>query len=135
MRIGAPEIESILTRRHDRLMYLNIELLQAALRFLKIATPLVLASELEGVCGQSTERLISIGRAVAADEYLSGAGGKNYHDEAAFQAAGIRLVYSDFAHPVYPQLHGEFIPQLSAVDYLFNVPSRDQMFGKLFVAA
>lgn len=117
----APEIGTILARPCERLIDLNVELLQSAFHHLAIKTPTLLASELEGVEGQGTERLISICRAVGADEYVSGAGGKNYQDESAFHTAGIHLEYTHFEHPTYPQLNGEFAVNLSIVDYLFNV--------------
>jgi hypothetical protein len=126
----APDIQCVLTRRYDRLVELNTELLTLAFRYLGVTTPVIRASELTGVEGMSTDRLIAICHAVSADEYLSGAGGRNYQDEAAFEAAGIRLVYSDFEHPVYPQLHGDFMPCLSVIDYLFNVPSAEALFRR-----
>jgi hypothetical protein len=30
------------------------------------------------------------------------------------------VVWQDFVHPVYPQLHGPFEPYLSIVDLVFN---------------
>lgn len=119
----ATEIGAILARPHERLVDLNVELLRTAFHHLSIETPTMLASELEGVEGQGTERLISICRSVGADEYISGTGGKNYQDESAFEAGGIHLEYTRFEHPTYPQLNGEFAANLSIVDYLFNVPS------------
>jgi len=50
-----------------------------------------------------TQRLIDICRLVGADTYLSGAGGHKYLEQAEFEKAGIRLVFQDFRHPVYPQ--------------------------------
>ena len=32
----------------------------------------------------------------------------------------IRVLFQDFTHPVYPQRFGSFVPNLSAVDLLFN---------------
>ena len=40
--------------------------------------------------------------------------------EQDFLSANIQLIWQDFVHPVYPQLHGEFIPNLSILDLLFN---------------
>jgi hypothetical protein len=119
--VVTPEIDAILARPYERLIDLNMELLRTAFHHLAITTPTLLASELTGIKGQGTERLISICHTVGADEYLSGAGGKNYQDESAFEAAGIRLEYTHFEHPTYPQLNGEFAANLSIVDYLFNV--------------
>ena len=46
--------------------------------------------------------------------------GRDYIDDSLFTDAGIAIEYQDYDHPVYPQLHGEFIPFLSVVDLLFN---------------
>ena len=37
-----------------------------------------------------------------------------------FEEANIKVLWQDFKHPVYPQLHGEFIPYLSSIDVFFN---------------
>ena len=37
-----------------------------------------------------------------------------------FEQAGIKCEIYDFAHPVYPQLWSNFIPNLSIIDLLFN---------------
>jgi hypothetical protein len=55
-----------------------------------------------------------------ADTYISGALGRGYLDEAAFQAAGIKVVYQDYKQPTYPQLWGDFLPYMSILDYLCN---------------
>jgi len=46
--------------------------------------------------------------------------GKDYIDEALFAKMRIRLEYHSYRHPVYSQLHGEFVPYLSVIDLLFN---------------
>jgi len=66
------------------------------------------SSWLDGIEGASTERLISICKTVGANTYLSGPSGKNYQDEKLFEDAGIKVIYSSFKHPQYPQLWGEF---------------------------
>jgi hypothetical protein len=99
------------------------ELSVAGLRFfmgkLGISVPIRFEKEL-GVPGEKTERIINICRAVGADTYLSGAGGKAYMDEPAFERAGIGLRYQHFEHPVYPQLHGAFEPYMAAPDLMLN---------------
>ena len=71
-----------------------------------------------------TQRLIDICRLVGADTYLSGAGGHKYLEQAEFEKAGIRLVFQNFRHPVYPQRStgtgAAFTSNLSALDGLFN---------------
>ena len=65
-------------------------------------------------------RLIDICRIVGADTYLSGRDGSQYMDLACFRDSGIKVITQDFQHPSYPQRFGEFVPQLSAIDLLFN---------------
>lgn len=55
-----------------------------------------------------------------ADTFLFGALGRDYADAEAFERAGIRVVFQDYQHPTYPQQYGEFVPNLSVVDLLFN---------------
>jgi hypothetical protein len=114
-------LTAIIQQPHPHLVDLNIALLEATFEMLGITTPVVRSSKLPNISGASTERLISICKSLSATEYLSGAGGKKYQSEEAFEQSGIKLIYSDFDHPIYPQLYGDFVPQLSVVDYLMNV--------------
>ena len=69
---------------------------------------------------KSNQLLVDLLEKVNATHYLSGIGAKNYHKDEPFKEANIKVVWQDFKHPVYPQLHGEFIPYLSSIDLLFN---------------
>jgi len=70
--------------------------------------------------GKSTELLVNIVKRLRGTQYLSGTGAKKYMDESLFEKAGIELTYTDFEHPEYNQLWGDFIPNLSVLDLLFN---------------
>jgi WbqC-like protein family len=84
------------------------------------APELVFASELSAE-GNATDLLIALVRAVGGDTYLSGGGAGGYQDPAKFEQAGVRLVFQNFHHPVYPQHASEgFIAGLSIADALFN---------------
>jgi hypothetical protein len=89
-------------------------------RAVGIMTPARAASSLGVTAGDSTERLIALCGAVGADTYLAGRDGVRYMDAGRFQTAGIRVLYQDYAHPVYAQLHGEFVPNCSALDLLLT---------------
>lgn len=53
--------------------------------------------------------------------YLSGIGAKKYMDVSLFEENDIRVLYQKFKHPIYPQFNThEFVPNLSALDMLFN---------------
>ena len=86
---------------------------------LGVGVPRKLSSELSPAGGRN-EMLVDLLQKVGATHYLSGIGARAYFDPAPYAAAGIEVLWQDFSHPVYPQLHGEFVPNLSAIDMLFN---------------
>ena len=55
---------------------------------------------------------------MGGEAYLSGMGGHDYLDERQF--TDIQLLYDEFVPTPYPQLFGDFIPNLSAIDAVFN---------------
>lgn len=65
-------------------------------------------------------RVIEIVQRIGGDTYISGHGGKNYQDEEHFIQAGINLVYSDFQPLTYRQQWGDFLPNMSVLDYCMN---------------
>jgi hypothetical protein len=90
-------------------------------RAVGITTPMRLASELGVTSGDPTGRLVALCRAVGADTYLAGPDGARYMDLDQFAAAGIDVLAQRYEHPVYPQIHGDFVPFLSALDLLLAV--------------
>jgi len=110
----------------------NEVVLRRMLRALGIDRELVRSSSLGVEAGDPTDRHLALCRAVGARTYLSGRGAQAYNDPARFEAAGIALAYLDFDHPVYPQGGGEFVPGLSALDFLCR--TGEQARG-LFAAA
>jgi len=68
--------------------------------------------------------LVDLLEKLGARHYLSGVGARGYHDQAPFDRAGITVTWQEFRHPVYPQLYGAFVSNLSCVDLLFNCGSR-----------
>jgi len=111
--------EVYLSKDWSNLCTFNIRLLKSVLNIINLEKKLIKASELD-IKGESTHLLINIIKKVGGDTYLSGFGGTNYQEESLFSKEGIRLQYTDFQHPVYPQLWGDFMPNLSIIDLLFN---------------
>ncbi len=70
-----------------------------------------------------TDHLLGILKTVGATEYLANPGSMGYlePERPNFTEAGITLKVFNFRHPVYPQVHGEFMPYMSAIDLLVNV--------------
>jgi len=111
--------EEYYSRDWESLAEAGIESMRILLEQYGIKTRLVRASELSAQ-GQKEELLINICRELGADEYLSGPDGRNYLNLEEWESAGINVEFQEFRHPLYSQLQGEFIPQMSALDLLFN---------------
>ena len=84
-----------------------------------IETPLLRSSQMK-TSGEKTERLLSICRELGATHYLSGEAASDYILEEDFSSQNIELEYQKYEHPVYLQRYPGFVPQLSAIDLLFN---------------
>lgn len=104
----------------EKLADFNLRLIDVIRTELDIKTPIIRSSEIQGATGHKGEKIINICKALNASDYLSGTGAKTYNDEKEFEKNQIRLLYQEFESPVYPQLWGDFIPNLSAIDLLFN---------------
>ena len=115
-----PILSEILSRPWQRLVDLDVATTDWLARELDIATPRHRASDL-GVTGDRNERLINLCHYFKATRYLSGDAARAYLDVPRFESAGVKVEWHGYQHPEYPQLHGTFVPYLSALDYLLNV--------------
>lgn len=104
----------------DRLAPLAAASAEWLVRAFGVRAPVTLASELSAPPAGTdpSARLVTLCRAVGADTYLAGRDSAAYMDLAPFRAAGIAVEAQHYEHPVYAQLHGEFVPLLSALDLL-----------------
>lgn len=114
-----PAVEALLHEPANNLADLNIRLIQQIARWLEIPCTTHRSSNL-ALETRSDDRLIDIVGRLGGQVYLSGRGGTNYQSEQKFELSGIRLEYSNFQLPPYPQLWGAFVPNLSILDLLFN---------------
>ncbi|MCM8763130.1 MAG: WbqC family protein, partial [Candidatus Omnitrophica bacterium] len=89
-----PFFEETFSKRWEKLMELNVYIIDYFLKQLAITTPIYFESKL-GISGTSTGRIIEICKKMKADVYLSGVGGKDYLEEEKFKEAGIELVYQN----------------------------------------
>lgn len=114
------ELRSILSKDHDKLSDLNIELIEWACSKLAIQKPFRRSSSL-GCSGRNVELLVNICKLLGATRYLSAQGSKVYIDEHnLFGPRGIELIYHDYQPHAYSQLFGPFVSHLSILDLLFN---------------
>ncbi|MEY4747482.1 MAG: hypothetical protein RLZZ416_531 [Candidatus Parcubacteria bacterium] len=115
----ADYFEGLYRRDWVHLSALNEHMLTWLLRELGIAVKFHKASEF-AFKGQKSDLVLDMCRQLGANTYVFGALGTQYADEADFNKAGINILFQDYKHPVYPQLHGDFVPHMSVIDLLFN---------------
>ena len=115
-----PEIEQFYAIETVSLSEFNLKSIKFVMQLMEIRNELILASSLNNISSERNQRIIDLCKTVDANIYLSGFGAKKYHDELLFQHQNIKVLYTDFEHPVYIQQHGAFIEGLSAIDFLFN---------------
>lgn len=107
-------------RKWEKLVEINEYSLFQVLNFLGLDKEIIKSSSFNPT-GKKTNLLIDICKAMKADGYLSGMGGaREYVDLEKLKKQNLEHYFQKFMHPKYPQLHGEFIPQLSIIDLLFN---------------
>ena len=111
------------------LIDLNMHFIEGVRKMFKIDTPLVWASSLSA-SGKKSELIVDQCKELGADVYLSGIGAKSYLDVGLFRREGIDVRFQDFHYPVYRQQHGEFVPNLSVVDYLLCTGGKKWRLGK-----
>ncbi len=115
-----PDLLALLDEPHENLAALNTRTVELLAERLGIRTPIVRASELEGLPDDPDARLIDLCRRFGCGTYLAGAGGRDYMDSVAWRAASIRVEFQEFRHPVHPQTYPGFEGNLSAIDFLLN---------------
>jgi len=118
-------MESVFIEIPEKLIDLNLKVMSHLMAHLGITTEVQLLSELN-VESKEPELSVEVCRKLGASHFLAQRGARKYLDKAAFQEAGIELQFFNPRPPVYPQLWGAFVPNLSAFDLLFNCGPKAQ---------
>lgn len=114
------ELRRIYQKRYDKLIDLNINLINFLIKAFDINVKIVYSSEF-GFKTHSSEKNLDLVKAVNGDVYLSGPAGHDYLDMVLFEEEGIEVIFQDFIHPVYKQRYEGFVPNMAAIDALFNI--------------
>ena len=86
---------------------------------MEIYTPILFSTDLNLSKGKS-DLILEICKKVSATTYLSGTLGRDYLELEIFEANNIEVIFHDYKHPTYAQLHNDFLPNMSVIDLLFN---------------
>jgi hypothetical protein len=83
------------------------------------STQFMRSSEMTGIEGQKTDRVICILKQVGATHYLCGPSASSYMEPEKFKHAGIPFEYMQYNYPEYPQLYPPYDPFVSILDLMF----------------
>jgi len=112
-------LEEIFSAKFEKLIELNMKIIMHLMARLQVPAKVRLLSDL-GIETREPRLSVKICKKLGASHFLTQASAGKYLDRAVFQRVGIELVFFNPRPPVYPQLWGRFIPNLSVFDLLFN---------------
>ena len=113
------DIENILIPEYKNIAEMNIAIIKQTCEKFGISKRFERSSCLD-ITTRREERVIDICSALGGDVYFSGNGASVYQVEDHFLKRGIKLQYTNYHSIIYKQCWGEFLPNLSIIDYLFN---------------
>jgi len=111
------ELFQIVSNDFDKLADLNIALIMFFRKHLGIGCEIMLSSTITHY-GSKSDLNLALCKAVGANEYLSGASGRDYLDLTSFSISGIKVLFNDYNPPNY--LSPNYHPYLSTLDLLFR---------------
>jgi len=113
-------LESLFQRQDEFLADFTIHLSIALARELGIThTRFMRSSEMAGLSGGKTDRLLQVLTRVGATHYISGPSAAVYLEGDKLTAAGITFEYMRYDYQEYPQLYPPYDPYVSILDLLF----------------
>ena len=113
------EFEKFYQKKFDKLIELNLEIIEFLMNKFKIKTKIMFSSELN-ISEKGSERILQICKSLDANSYLSGIGGKKYLVLDSFKKNGISVNFQNFQHPIYNQVYQPFHQNMAAIDLLYN---------------
>ena len=123
-------LTKVFSTHYEKIRDLNLEIIRYILDFLELDTHLVMQSDL-GVSGKGDRLLVDIARQLDATVFLAQAPARKYIDDSVINKAGITIEYFSPPNPIYPQLWGNHIENLSILDLILNCgpKARDILLG------
>ena len=109
----------IYARTWEFLGDLSVVFIELIKNYLGISQKTYRSSEL-GVNSKGNQKLVDICKLLGADRFLVKPNTESYHPKAFFNGQGIGLVSFEAEPKPYPQQYGNFIPDLSILDYAMN---------------
>jgi len=110
-------LEKLYAIEWTKISDLNWHILKAIVAELEIDTKIIRMSDHE-FSGQKSELILDMCLQLNCDHFIFGANGKDYAQPKLFYDAGVSISFQEYQHPIYSQLHGDFIPNMCILDLL-----------------
>jgi hypothetical protein len=114
-----PGLVEIYEKDHRRLISLNLALISYLLKALGLERQVLLQSDLE-ITGRATDLILNICQELEAENYLTFPISMKHLDTDKLNQGGVEIVARSYCPPVYPQLWGDFLSNLSVLDLVMN---------------
>ena len=130
------EIEKLYLENEEFLLDFIVKISKFILNKFEVNIPIYRTSELielgYDVSGNKSELIINMCKVVDAKNFIFGSLGRTYMDKQIFKDNDVDFYFQNFRHPAYIQTHGDFIPNMSSIDLLFNHNKEDaiKILGK-----
>lgn len=113
------KLEKLYEKDYELLVDLCYDHLVFWLEYLNIDVKIVKLSQMD-IQSENSDLVIDMCKVLQADQYISGALGKDYLDTSDFKKINTQLLFQQYEHPTYPQLWGDFLPYMSIIDFCMN---------------
>ncbi|WP_332697649.1 WbqC family protein [Halalkalibacter lacteus] len=113
------KLENLYSKDHKYLADLCYDHLLFWLDELDITTTIVRSKDLY-IQSRKSDLILDICKHFNVKKYISGEKGKDYLIDYDFKLEGISIEYQNFEYPKYEQLWGEFLPNMSILDFWMN---------------
>lgn len=114
-----PKLEILYKKEYLYLSELCFEHLDFWLKEINCETKIVKASNLN-MKQKKSQLILEICNYFSSKTYISGALGRDYLEEHSFEKENIEIIYQNYTSPIYEQINGQFISNLSIIDFLMN---------------
>jgi len=112
-------LETIFSQKFEKLIELNLKIIGYLMEHLQVPAKVLLLSELN-IDAREPQLTLEVCKKLGASHFLAQRSAKTYLNREIFYKAGVKIVFQNLRPPVYPQLWGPFVPNLSVFDLLFN---------------
>lgn len=111
----------------SNLLSFNMQFINYGIKIFKINSKIYFNSEIKekgfNTRNKKAKFLCDLTEYLGCDFFLFGSNGKKYFqidDNEYFKSKKIKPIYQIYNHPVYKQIQGEFLPNCTFLDLLFN---------------